>query len=131
MEESTARTIHALIYSAVVFGIGISVYRDGRQGRGLAWQALGLATILIFTIFALFALPWVDAFISGALLVLEGVLIFRFWRVRQCPSPKNGESEQLREGGSSVSGRVTRRDPNIDPTGPSSQISDEIKKKCN
>jgi hypothetical protein len=94
MQESTARTIHALIYSGVLFGIGIFVFRSGKQGRGLAWQAFGLAAILVFTVFALFALPWVDGLLSAALLLAEGVLIFRFWRVREHPehsSASHGE----------------------------------------
>lgn len=82
MQDSTARTIHALIYSSVVFAIGVYVYRSGKLGRGLAWQAFGLATILIFTIFASLSLPWMDALIAGALLLAESVLIFRFWHKR-------------------------------------------------
>jgi hypothetical protein len=85
MQESTARTIHALIYPGGCIRKGVFVFRSGKQGRGLAWQAFGLASILVFTVFALFALPWVDGLLSAALLLAESVLIFRFWRVREHP----------------------------------------------
>jgi hypothetical protein len=83
MQEGTARTIHALIYSGVVFGIGVYVYRSGKQGRGLAWQAFGWAAILAFTLFAVFSLNWIDKLISATLLLLESVVLYQFWRQRQ------------------------------------------------
>lgn len=83
MQEGIARTIHALIYSGVVFGIGGYIYRSGREGRGLAWQAFGWAAILAFTLFAVFALSWVDALIAVTLLIVESVLLYRFWHQRQ------------------------------------------------
>jgi RHS repeat-associated protein len=83
MQEGTARTIHALIYSGVVFGIGVYIYRSGKEGRGLAWQPVGWAAILAFTLFAVFSLNWIDKLISATLLLLESVLLYQFWRQRQ------------------------------------------------
>jgi hypothetical protein len=85
VQEGMARTIHALIYSGVVFGIGVYVYRSGKEGRGLAWQAFGWAAILAFTLFAVFALPWIDGLVAATLLLLESALLYRFWRLYQSP----------------------------------------------
>ena len=80
MQENTARTLHALIYSGVVFCIGVFVYRSGKQGRGLAWQAFGIAVILIFTVFALISLPWIDGLIAATILFVECAVFLKFWR---------------------------------------------------
>ncbi len=81
MQVGTARTIHALLYSGIVFSIGVFVYRSGKHGRGLALQGFGLAAILIFVLYALVQLTWIHGLVSILLLVLESVLIIRFWRL--------------------------------------------------
>jgi len=79
MEESFNRLVHALLYSAVTFGIGMS---HQRRGRGLAWQLIGMAALLLFVVLALVRGWLLQAFVCVALLVAEGGLVRRYWRAR-------------------------------------------------
>jgi hypothetical protein len=75
-----ARTIHALIYSGVCFGLGVRWYLAGDRRRGLRWQALGIGVIAVFSLFAFIYLTWVNGLVSMSVSVIQGAVFARFWR---------------------------------------------------
>ncbi len=82
MGHFSGRTIHALVYSGIVFAVGVFAHRSGEMSRAFRWQAFGIATILVYTIFALITMPWINAVVSGALLAIEVAIILQNRRLR-------------------------------------------------
>jgi hypothetical protein len=88
MGENTRLLICVVVYSYCSFKIGVRVFREGRYGLGLTWQANGLLAIGGFTIRALLYLGWVYGLVSGLIFAIEFAYFIHFCRkTDQEPQP--------------------------------------------